>query len=105
MSEHEGTWETEDASVSRPVDAVVSVRFPRDLAERLFGEAQRRSVKTSAVVREAVEAFLSEDFGKPAAMDVTVSSTDAPITLYTGRGTQVRTESPTATLLETQEPG
>jgi hypothetical protein len=100
MSADRENWETtEDVEVSRPVDAVVSVRFPRDLADQLFGEAERRGVKTSVVVREAVEALLSGDVGSAAIIDVTVSSTDAPVTLYTGRSALVRTGSPPSTLV------
>jgi hypothetical protein len=99
VTDHEGDWEIEEAKVSQPVDAVVSVRFPRDLADQLFAEARRRGVKTSAVVREAVETLLREGIGKTATVDVTISSAEAPVTLYTGRGSHVRTQSAPATVV------
>jgi hypothetical protein len=81
----EQDWEDEDVEVSRPVGAVVSVRLRPEIAEALFEEAQRRNTKISAVVREAVEMFLSGEHGTPATFDITVSSADVPVSLYSGR--------------------
>jgi predicted DNA-binding protein len=39
---------------------VQSVRMPRDLTERLFAEATRRGTTPSQVIRDLVEAGLSE---------------------------------------------
>ncbi len=43
----------------RSGSVVQSVRFPRDLTERLMGEAARRGVTPSEVIRDLVEAGLS----------------------------------------------
>ncbi len=43
----------------RTASVVQSVRFSRELTERLLAEAQRRGVTPSEVVREFVEAGLS----------------------------------------------
>ena len=72
--------------------AVVSARLSAELAERLFAEAKRRRLRTSALVREAVEAYL-EDAGRAASVDVTISSVDGPVTYYTGRSSVGRTLS------------
>lgn len=44
----------------RSVSIVQSVRFPRELTERLFAEAQRRAVTPSEVIRDLVEKGLSQ---------------------------------------------
>ena len=91
---HSDEWETEEVDVARPVGVVISTRFPSEVAEWLHAEAARRGVKTSAVVREAVEAYIEGGSGGgSASLDLTISSADAPVTLYTGRSTQGRTLS------------
>ena len=44
----------------RPPTVVQSVRMSRELTERLFVEAQRRGVTPSEVIRDLVEAGLSQ---------------------------------------------
>jgi predicted DNA-binding protein len=44
----------------RTPSIVQSVRMPRDLTERLLGEAQRRGVTPSELIREFVEAGLTD---------------------------------------------
>jgi hypothetical protein len=90
MSDRAEEWEQEEAEVSKPVAIVVSVRVPQDLAERLYAEAARRGVRASELTREALQRYLSGDL-RPAIVDVTISSADGPVTLYTGRSTQGRT--------------
>jgi hypothetical protein len=99
MSENEQEWETEEVEVSKPVTPVISVRFPNGVAERIFAEAERRGVRTSAVVREAVEAYLDDPTARPATVDLTISSPDAAVTLYQGRSRAARTGSAPATLV------
>ena len=84
-------WEKTEVETTKPVGTVISVRFRPELAERLMEEAERRSVSTSAVVREAVEAFFSEAWSTPASFVLTISSADAPVALYHGRSRQART--------------
>ena len=92
-------WETEDVEIAKPVDVVISTRFAQELAERIYTAAQNRGVKTSALIREAVEAYLDGQAGTPATVDLTFSSADAPVTFYTGRSSQGRTEAPEGTLV------
>ena len=42
MTDRDEQWETEEVEVARPVGTVISVRFPADLAARIFAEAERR---------------------------------------------------------------
>jgi predicted DNA-binding protein len=44
----------------RPVSVIHSVRFPAEVSERLEAEAERRGLTPSALVRELVEAGLSD---------------------------------------------
>jgi predicted DNA-binding protein len=58
----DGKIDFADAYVDdRPRTTMVahSVRFPRELTERLFAEAARRGVTPSEVIRDLVEAGLS----------------------------------------------
>lgn len=45
----------------RPATIVVSVRLPADLADVLAGEAERRGVKPSLVLRDLVEGLRPAD--------------------------------------------
>lgn len=62
-SEDEGEWEDGPAVIeSRPRGTqVISARLPVALAQQLLSEAERRGVKPSDLVREAMEEFLSQD--------------------------------------------
>jgi predicted DNA-binding protein len=44
----------------RPVSVIHSVRFPAEVSDRLEAEAERRGLTPSALVRELVEAGLSD---------------------------------------------
>jgi predicted DNA-binding protein len=44
----------------RPVSVIHSVRFPSDVSDRLEAEARRRGLTPSALVRELVDAGLSD---------------------------------------------
>ena len=89
MSKNE-EWETEDVEVAKPVGAVISVRFPQEIADRIFAEARRRGVKTSVVVREAVEAALSH--APASASDVQLSTVaNVNLSFYSGRSRTGRT--------------
>jgi hypothetical protein len=88
----EQAWEIEEVEISKPVGTVISVRFPSETAERVFAEAERRSIPVSVVVREAVEDYLAGAVATPAFFDITVSS-DAPVTLVSGRSAHGRTAS------------
>lgn len=59
-SEDEGEWEEEPEQIeSRPSGTqVISARLPSTLAEELLAAAQRRRVRPSELVREAVEKWL-----------------------------------------------
>jgi len=95
MTEHdEADWETEDVELTKPVATVISVRFPKDVAERIFAEAERRGVRTSVIVREAIELFLEDGNRSLATVDLSISSPDdVPVALYTGRSRLERTKS------------
>lgn len=97
MSDRDDEWEVEDVEATKPVGVVVSVRVPQDVAAHLQTEARRRGVRMSVLAREAIEAFLE---GAPltATVDFTVSSADAPVTLYTGRSSVGRTTAALASL-------
>jgi hypothetical protein len=101
LSDHNNEeWETEEVELEKPVSPVVSTRLSQELAERLFEMARRRRVPTSALVREALEDYLSGGAYAPATLDVTISSPDTAVTLYTGgRSGLGRTESIPAELL------
>jgi hypothetical protein len=103
MPENEHEWEKEEVEVERPISPVVSARLTIDLADRLFELASRKGVPMSALVREALEDYLSGAGYTPANFDITVSSPDVPVTLYTGRSNVVSTTSQPA-MLELTEP-
>jgi len=87
----ERDWEDEKVEVSKPVGTVISVRVPPDVAQRVFDLAERRGVPVSAILREAVDAYLDADgIGTPATMDITVSSMGT-VTLLTGHSMYGRT--------------
>ena len=86
----EEEWETEEAEASKAVGTVISVRFPRELAERIFELAERRGTPVSSVVREAVEDYLIAPEAVPATTDITVSGEGA-VTLVTGHSAWGRT--------------
>lgn len=96
--EDQDAWETEDVELAKPVATVVSVRLHPALADRVFEEAQRRGVPTSAVVREAIEDHLEHPRGTAATLDISVSSADVPVAFYTGRSTLGRTGGGPATI-------
>lgn len=86
----EEEWETEEAEASKTVGTVISVRFPRELAEQIFDLAERRGTPVSAVVREAVEEYLAAPGAVPATTDITVSG-EGSVTLVTGHSAWGRT--------------
>ncbi len=98
MSEHE-QWETEEVEVEKPVSPVVSTRLTGELAGQLFDLARQRSVPVSALVREALEDYLAGVAYAPATLDITVSSAEGAVTLYSGgRSALGRTATNPATL-------
>jgi hypothetical protein len=88
---NEDEWEDEEAAVERPVSAVVSVRFPSDVAQRVFAEAEARGVPTSVLIRTAVEEYLDSSVPAGASYDWTFSSNDVAVVFYAGRSSQGRT--------------
>jgi metal-responsive CopG/Arc/MetJ family transcriptional regulator len=84
MSDDDQNWEVEEVEVSKNVGVVVSVRFPKDLASKIYELAERRGTPVSVVVREAVEEYLSAASGVPATTDITISGEGA-VTLLSGR--------------------
>src|SRR5581483_4664316 len=86
----EEEWETEEAEASKTVGTVISVRFPRVLAERIFDLAERRGTPVSSVVREAIEEYLAAPGAVPATTDITVSG-EGSVTLVTGHSAGRRT--------------
>jgi len=99
--EHE--WETEEVEMAKTVGTVISVRFPRELAERVFDLAERRGTPVSAVVRQAVEEYMSADGAVPATMDITISS-EGTVTLISGRSSWGRTVGVPTDFLAQKEP-
>jgi hypothetical protein len=97
MTERDSEWENEKVEVSKPVGTVISVRVPPDVAQRIFDQAERRGVPVSAILREAVDAYLEgTGVGTPATMDITVSSMGT-VTLLAGHSPHGRTVgAPTA---------
>jgi hypothetical protein len=93
-------WESEDVEVERPVTAVVSVRLPNDLAHRIALEASNQGLAVSALVREAVTAYLESVEAGRANYDWTVSSPDVSVAFYAGRAGQGRTAGSARTLEE-----
>lgn len=89
MSENE-EWETEKVEVARPVGVVVSVRFPQELANRIFAEARRRGVKTSVVVREAVERAIDHTPGPSSDVQLSTVS-EVSVAFFGGRSKIGRT--------------
>lgn len=61
-SKEEGEWEDEPEQIeARPSgNQVISARLPTALAEELLSEADRRGVRPSELVREAVESMLHD---------------------------------------------
>ncbi len=93
MSKHDHNqdeWEDEKATVERPVSAVVSVRFPSDVAQRVFAEAEARGVPTSVFIRTAVEEYLDSCVPAGTGYDWTFSSNDVAVAFYAGRSLQGR---------------
>lgn len=90
MTDNEQNWEQEDVEIDRPVGVVVSARLSQELADRVFGEAQRRGVPISAIVREALELLLDSEHSL-SSLDLVISSADASVAFFTGRGGQGRT--------------
>lgn len=86
----EEKWEVEEVEATKSVGTVISVRFPRELAERIFELAEQRGTPVSAVVRQAVEECLSAPGNIPATTDITVSG-EGTVTLVTGYSTWGRT--------------
>jgi Ribbon-helix-helix protein, copG family len=82
MSDDE-TWEPEEVEVTKPVGVVISVRFPQNLAEKIYAEAKRRAVPTSAVIRAAVEAWLNAPVAATT-HDVSISSSGGPVAYTEG---------------------
>jgi hypothetical protein len=83
-------WEAEEVEPSRSVGVVISVRVSADLATQLSLRAQQRGVKTSTLLREAIEGYLSNESAAPS-LEFTVTSHDAPVSLYAGRSQSGRT--------------
>jgi|SRR5437879_6076871 hypothetical protein len=102
-NDNEQDWEQEEVEIERPVGVVVSARLSQELADRVFGEAQRRGVPTSAVVREALELLLEGGYS-PSSLDLVISSADAPIAFFTGRSGLGRTGAAPAEVALTQSP-
>ena len=98
-------WESEEVQVERPVTAVVSVRFPNDVATRLAAEASRRGLAVSALVREAVTEYLDCLEAGRTSYDWTVSSPHVAVSFYAGRAVQGRTGGSARTLEEALLPG
>jgi predicted transcriptional regulator len=91
-------WETEDVEVTKPVGIVVSVRFPQEIAARIYTEAKRRGVSTSTIIRDAVETWLDAPVASSAAGDVSLSSANgSPVSFTQGRSTSGRTAGSDAT--------
>ena len=91
MTKHEEQeWETEEVEPPKNVGVVISVRFPRELAERIYDIAERRGHPVSAVVREAVEEYLSTSGGVPATTDIRIFGEGA-VTLIAGHSSRGRT--------------
>jgi ribbon-helix-helix CopG family protein len=103
VSDSDQNWEQEEVEVERPVGVVVSARLSQELADRVFAEAQRRGVPTSAVVREALELLL-EDGTIGSSLDLVISSADAPVAFFTGRSGVGRTGAAPAEVEITQNP-
>jgi hypothetical protein len=100
----EQNWEAESTEVTRPVGTVVSVRFPRGIAEQIFELAERRGVPVSAVVREAVDAYLSGVANRTAATsDITVSGIGT-VALVTGYSSHGRTVGAPTAFVDSDEP-
>ncbi|MGH3737103.1 MAG: ribbon-helix-helix protein, CopG family [Micromonosporaceae bacterium] len=53
-------WSNATVNKPRSTTIVQSVRMPRDLVEKLFAEAERRGVTPSQLIRDLVEAGLTE---------------------------------------------
>jgi hypothetical protein len=98
-------WEHEDVETTKPVGIVISVRFPQEIAERIYTEAKRRAVPTSALIRAAVEAWLETPIASSTAGDVSLSSPDGvPVSFTQGRSTIGQTAGAEATAEGTWSP-
>jgi hypothetical protein len=85
-------WEPEEVEVSKPVGVVISVRLTSETAERVFELARRQGVPTSAVMREAVERYLSDPVAGVAGSDISFSASNGvQVSLVTGRSRHSRT--------------
>jgi hypothetical protein len=93
-------WGKEEVHVERPVSAVVSVRLPADLADRLAQEAASRRIGLSALVRDAVYEYVASLDSVRSSYDWSVSSPDVSVSFYAGRGVQGRTAGSARTLDE-----
>lgn len=91
LNDESQDWEVEEVEVAKPVGVVISVRLPSDMADRVIDLARRRGVPTSAVVREALGAYLDNGAWSHSSYDLTISSSDVPVTLYTGPATRGQT--------------
>jgi predicted DNA-binding protein len=83
-------WVVEDVVVDRPVSAVVSVRLPQAVAQRVSEEAERRGLPMSSFVRMAVEEYL-DSCENARIQDWTFSSNDVSVFFYGGRSANLRT--------------
>jgi hypothetical protein len=85
-------WEEDEVEETKPVGVVISVRFPQELAARIYTEAKRRGVPTSAIIRDAVERWLDAPIAASSVGDVTLSSSNGvPVSFTEGRSTLGRT--------------
>lgn len=91
-------WEIEEVELAKPVSAVVSVRFPNDVAAHLTDEATRRGVPVSAFVRQAVTEYLASVDAIRSNYDWTVTSPDVTVSFYGGRSIFGRTGGNAQTL-------
>ena len=90
----EQEWEIEEVEQSGSLGAVISVRFPASLANRIWDEAKRQGVPTSTWVRRAVEEHLDQPAGAGAAnAELTISGLGVSVSLYPGRRTKAQTQS------------
>lgn len=104
MTKHEEhDWETEEVETPKNVGVVISVRFPRELAERVADLAESRGDPVSAVVREAVEEYLGASGAVPATTDITISG-EGSVTLITGHSSWGRTLGAPADFVDRREP-
>ena len=83
----------------RPSGVVISVRFPREVAEYVATLAKQRSVPVSVVIRDAVRACADAARAGIASSEITVSAqSNAPTAFYSRPATVGRTSAPEARL-------